>query len=142
MGVSPCWAGLCLVSRTGVRNDYVMASVNTRIYNYGTYGEYRDTFNVYAAHSVYQKTAWPCWLCSSKLALWEDKDSVWIGAGVVEKQARKRGLLAQKMTTCTKCSCATLLVLLLLLAVPFTIADHVFSNTEYKTEWSSHDTPT
>ena len=72
---------------------------------YGAYGEYRDTFNVYAALSIYRKNAWPCWLCSSKLALWEDKDYVWIGAGVVEKQVRKRGLLALKMTTGTKCSC-------------------------------------
>ena len=45
---------------------------------------------------------WPCWLCSSKLALWRDKDYVWIGAGVVEKQARKHGLLELKSSSSVK----------------------------------------
>ena len=84
-----------------------MASVNTRIY-YGAYGEYRNSFNVYAALSVYRKTAWPCWLCSSMLALWRDKDYVWIGAGVVEKQARKHGLLGLKSSSSVKLDRASL----------------------------------
>ena len=32
-------------------------------------------------------------------------DSAWIGAGIVEKQARKPGLIALKMATGTNCSC-------------------------------------
>ena len=30
----------------------------------GAYGEYRNTFNIYAALSVFRKTAWPCFVMS------------------------------------------------------------------------------
>ena len=61
---------------------------------YGAYGENSGIFDVFLALSVYLATMWPCCLDSSICALWKAKDCACIGNSVVEKQARKQGLLA------------------------------------------------
>ena len=68
---------------TGVRDDYVMAGVYTRIYMALMYS---DTFSVCVALSVYRTTAWPCLPCSFKHAPWRDIDSMKIGTAVGELQ--------------------------------------------------------
>ena len=83
----------------GVRDDYVSAKINTRIYM-GLMGEIAILLtSLYVVLSVNLTTAWSCCLGSSTFALSNAKDYACIGNNVLEKQARKQAQVTLTMAS-------------------------------------------